>query len=56
MNYANNVGNIATNNANAQGAAGIAGANAWSNALSGIGKLGMDSLWMDKVTSGKGVV
>lgn len=33
-NYATSVGNNLTNNANAQGAAGIAGANSWTNALS----------------------
>jgi len=32
-NYANNATNLITGNANAQGAAGIAGANAWSNAI-----------------------
>jgi len=34
MNYATNVGNTITSNANAQGAAGIASANGWTNALS----------------------
>ena len=38
MNMANNVGNIAMGNANAQGAASIAQGNTWSGALSGIGQ------------------
>ena len=43
MNYANNVGNNYTNLANAQGAAKIAGANAWGGALSSIGQMGMEA-------------
>ena len=35
QNYGNNSGNILMGNANAQGAAGIAGANSWGNALTG---------------------
>lgn len=37
QNYANSVGNIAMGNANAQGAAGIAQANIWGNALNQVG-------------------
>lgn len=46
--------------ANAQGAASIAGANAWGGALSGIGNAAMSGLamnnqknWMDKQGGGK---
>ena len=42
QNYASNAGNNMMGAANAQGAAGIAQANAWGGALSGIGKAGMD--------------
>lgn len=47
--YANNVGDILMNNANAQGAAGIAGANAWGNSLNNIGRLGMDLYSMNQM-------
>ena len=36
QNYANSVGNNLTANATAQGAAGIAGANSWQNAINGV--------------------
>jgi len=42
QNYANNVGENYMNAANAQGAAGMASAQAWGNTLSGIGKMGND--------------
>lgn len=42
MNYANNAGSNMMGAANAQGAAGIASANAWGNTLSGLSKAGMD--------------
>lgn len=42
QNFANNAGSNMMGAANAQGAAGIAQANAWGGALSGIGKAGMD--------------
>jgi len=54
QNYAGQVGSNLTNLANAQGAAGMASANVWGNALSGIGRMGMDMYsmsqpsWMDR--------
>ncbi len=61
QNYAGNVGNNLMGAANAQGAAGIAGANAWSGALSGIGQAGMgvaamgqQKSWMDKWLASQG--
>lgn len=55
QNYANNAGQNMMGAANAQGAAGIASANAWGNSLSGIAGAGMDYAamnqqqnWMDK--------
>jgi hypothetical protein len=52
-NYAGNVGNTLMSNANAQGAAGMASANAWgggiSNGLSGIGRTWMDAQMMNKM-------
>jgi hypothetical protein len=44
MNFANNQGSLWTNNANMQGAAGIAGANARQSGLFGLGTLGMMAL------------
>lgn len=61
QNYANQVGNNLMGAANAQGAAGIASANAWGNTLGGIGKAGMDiysmdkqSTWMDRMLKAQG--
>lgn len=42
QNYAQNYGNMLTGNANAQGAAGIAGANARQSGLLGAGQLGLN--------------
>lgn len=47
--YANNVGNNMMGAANAQGAAGIAGANAWSGGISGLSNLGKS--WLDYTTA-----
>lgn len=46
QNYADNSGSIGLGAAKAQGAAGIAQANQWGNALSGFGKAGMDYVSM----------
>lgn len=61
QNYSNNAGSNMMGAANAQGVAGIASANAWGGALSGIGKAGMDYMaqssqqnWMDKQKSSFG--
>jgi hypothetical protein len=57
QNYANNAGQNMMGAANAQGAAGIASANAWSGALSGVAKAGMDygaQNWMQKSTESTG--
>lgn len=62
QNYANNMGNNLMGAANAQGAAGIASANAWGNSLSNIGKMGMDAAsimgqqgkWMDQWKANQG--
>lgn len=57
QNYANTVGSNLTNLGNAQGAAKMAQANAWGNALSGVGKVGMDyaaGRWMDQSLSRMG--
>lgn len=48
QNYANQVGGIMTSNANAQGAAGMAQANAWNGALSGIGSNWMQAQMMNR--------
>jgi hypothetical protein len=48
QNYAGQVGNNMMGAANAQGAAGMASANAWNNTLSGLGNLGMQGAWMSK--------
>jgi hypothetical protein len=53
-NLAGNVGNNLTGLANAQGAAGMAGANAWGNALGNIGNLGMQGLWMNQWNKSQG--
>ncbi len=45
QNYANNVGNIALGNANTQGAAGIAQANIWGNALNQVGSWARRGGW-----------
>lgn len=58
QNYANQVGNIATSNANAQGAAGIAAGNAWSqglNSIAGAGKTWMDYTMANKYMKGLGI-
>lgn len=61
MNYANNAGANMMGAANAQGAAGIASANAWSGALNGIGRNVMDQQamnnqknWMSQWNSNQG--
>lgn len=61
QNYANNAGNNMMGAANAQGAAGIAQANAWNGTLSGIGKAGMDAYsmnqqndWMERSLKARG--
>ncbi len=61
QNYANNAGGNLMNNANAQGAAGIAQANTWGNTLSGMGRTWMDASaaskqgdWMERMLKGKG--
>lgn len=43
MNYATGMGNIWQGNANAQGAAGIAGTNAWQSGILGGAQLGMNA-------------
>lgn len=48
QNYANNAGSNMMGAANAQGAAGIASANAWGGALSNLGSIGMQGAWMNK--------
>lgn len=59
--YANAAGEIGMNNASAQGAAGMAGAQAWGNTLSGIGRMGMEGVamnnqnnWMNSWLSNQG--
>lgn len=47
QNYATNVGNLVTAGANARGAAGIAGANAYGNAIGTIGNLYMQNQYLD---------
>lgn len=61
QNYANQVGQNMMGAANAQAAAGVAGANAWGNSLSNMGRTGMDmyamdqqNTWMNKMLSGYG--
>lgn len=61
QNFANNAGSNMMGAANAQGAAGIAGANAWGGAISGISKAGMDYAaqsgqpnWMSQNTAAQG--
>jgi hypothetical protein len=44
-NYANNVGNIATSNANAQGAAGMQRADIWGGAINGVVSAGNRANW-----------
>lgn len=52
--YAGQIGQNLMNNANAQGAAGIAGANAWGGALSNIGRIGMDTMALSQFGGGGG--
>jgi hypothetical protein len=54
QNYAGQVGQNLMGAANAQGAAGIAGANAWGNTLSGLGKNWMDYSMMSRMNNGMG--
>jgi hypothetical protein len=54
QNYANQSGNIAMEGANAQGAAGIAQANAYGNTLSGLGKTWADYSVMSKFAPNNG--
>jgi hypothetical protein len=61
QNYANAYGNNLMGVANAQGAAGMAGAQAWGGALSNIAGAGMDAAamsqqgkWMDKWSANQG--
>lgn len=56
QNYANQVGGLATSNANAQGAAGIARANGFSNALSGIGNNWMQMSMMNRMMPQQGTL
>lgn len=49
QNYATNVGNLVTAGANARGAAGIAGANAWNNAFSTIGNTYMQNSYLNRI-------
>lgn len=50
-NMATNVGNLMTGAANARGAAGIAGANAWSNAAGTLGNWYQQNQMLDKIGS-----
>lgn len=48
-NYAMNVGNLVTAGANARGAAGIAGANAWGNAFNSIGNNYLQNSYLNRI-------